>query len=74
MTQIEKDSLREGDVKKYLLGSVLSGGGGSPAKNTAAGWADMVDAFQNEALSTRLGIPMIYGVDAVHGHGNLANA
>ena len=74
MTQIVKDTLRAGDVKNYLLGSVLSGGGGSPSKNTAKGWADMVDAFQNEALSTRLGIPMIYGVDAVHGHGNLANA
>jgi len=74
MTQIVKDNLNAGEVKYYLLGSVLSGGGGSPATNTAAGWADMVDAFQNEALSTRLGIPMIYGVDAVHGHGNLANA
>jgi len=74
MTQIVKDTLHAGEVKYYLLGSVLSGGGGSPATNTAAGWADMVDAFQNEALSTRLGIPIIYGVDAVHGHGNLANA
>lgn len=74
MTQIVKDTLKAGEVKYYLLGSVLSGGGGSPSNNTAAGWADMVDAFQNEALSTRLGIPMIYGVDAVHGHGNLVDA
>ncbi len=34
----------------------------------------MVDTFQNEALSTRLGIPILYGVDAVHGHNNLKNA
>ena len=74
MTQIVKDNLNAGEVKYYLLGSVLSGGGGSPADNTPAGWADMVDGFQKEALSTRLGIPMIYGVDAVHGHGNLSNS
>ncbi len=74
MTQIEKGSLKAGDVSGLFLGSVLSGGGGSPAQNTASGWADMVDTFQNEALSTRLGIPVLYGVDAVHGHNNLKNA
>jgi len=74
MTQIEKGSLKTGDVALLFLGSVLSGGGGSPAQNTAADWADMVDTFQNEALSTRLGIPILYGVDAVHGHNNLKNA
>ncbi len=74
MTQIEKGSLRGGDVRDLFLGSVLSGGGASPSKNDPAGWADMVDAFQAEALATRLGIPMIYGVDSVHGHNNLKNA
>jgi beta-glucosidase-like glycosyl hydrolase len=34
----------------------------------------MVDAFQTAALSTRLGIPIIYGVDAVHGHNNVYGA
>jgi beta-glucosidase len=74
MTQIEKGSLGPGAVAKYYLGSVLSGGGGSPVPNTAENWAKMVDKFQEEALSTRLGIPIIYGVDAVHGHGNLKGA
>ncbi len=74
MTQIEKGSLKAGDVATFFLGSVLSGGGGSPARNTAADWADMVDGFQKEAFSTRLGIPILYGVDAVHGHNNLKNA
>lgn len=74
MTQIEKGSLRTGDVAKYYLSSVLSGGGGSPATNNAESWAKMVNAFQDEALSTRLAIPMLYGVDAVHGHGNLYGA
>ncbi len=71
MTQLEKGSARPGTVREFFLGSVLSGGGGSPDPNMADAWADMVDAFQAEALETRLAIPIIYGVDSVHGHGNL---
>ncbi len=74
MTQVEKNSVQPGDITRYFIGSILSGGGGSPANNTAAGWYAMVESFQKEALATRLGIPLIYGVDAVHGHGNLRNA
>jgi beta-glucosidase len=53
---------------------VLSGGGSVPADNTATGWADMVDGFQRQALATRLQVPIIYGVDAVHGHNNVVGA
>jgi beta-glucosidase len=53
---------------------VLSGGGSVPDPNTPAAWADMVDTFQRAALQTRLGIPILYGVDSVHGHGNLLGA
>ncbi len=74
MTQVENNSIQWGDIKKYFIGSILSGGGGSPENNTAEAWAGMVDGFQQEALTTRLGIPIIYGVDAVHGHGNLRGA
>jgi beta-glucosidase len=56
------------------LGSVLSGGGSVPADNTPEAWADMVDRYQEAALATPLGIPLIYGVDSVHGHGNLQGA
>jgi len=56
------------------LGSVLSGGGSVPASNTPEAWADMVDRYQRAALQTRLGIPLLYGVDSVHGHGNLDGA
>src|SRR6266545_5698553 len=48
--------------------------GSPPTPNTPAAWADMVDAFQARALQTRLRIPLIYGVDSVHGHGNLVGA
>ncbi|HEX9332862.1 MAG TPA: glycoside hydrolase family 3 N-terminal domain-containing protein [Anaerolineales bacterium] len=74
MTQVEKNSIKSGDITKYYIGSILSGGGGSPSENTPQTWYAMVEGFQNEALKTRLQIPIIYGVDAVHGHGNLLNA
>ena len=74
MTQVEKDSIQAGDITRYYIGSILSGGGGAPKENSAQGWYAMVEGFQNEALTTRLEIPIIYGVDAVHGHGNMLNA
>lgn len=49
-------------------GSVLSGGGSVPAKEASPEtWINMVNEFQKGSLATRLGIPMIYGIDAVHG-------
>ncbi|CAI0452427.1 unnamed protein product [Linum tenue] len=55
--------------------SVLSGGGSVPSpKASAAAWVNTVNGLQKGALSTRLGIPMIYGIDAVHGHNNVYNA
>jgi beta-glucosidase len=76
MTQAERGAVSDDPtlVATWRLGSVLSGGGSTPADNTPEGWADMVDAFQAQALDTRLGIPLIYGVDSVHGHGNLVGA
>lgn len=62
------------DIARYGLGSVLSGGGSGPAINDPRQWADMIDGYQKAALSTRLGIPIIYGVDAVHGHNNVRGA
>ena len=74
LTQVEKNSIAPGDITKYYIGSILSGGGGSPETNTPQGWYAMVKGFQDEALATPLKIPMIYGVDAVHGHGNMKDA
>ena len=76
MTQIEKNSLTsDNDISTYLLGSLLSGGGGAPdTGNLPEDWANMYDRFQAEALSTRLGIPLIFGVDSVHGHSNVYGA
>ena len=71
MTQVEKDSIQPGDIHTYFIGSILSGGGGSPPKNTIEAWTEMIDALQEEAVTTRLGSPILYGLDAIHGHGNL---
>jgi beta-glucosidase len=74
MTQIVKESIGADSIQDYFLGSVLSGGGGHPYINTIDNWAKMTDGFQSEALSTRLAIPVIYGVDAIHGHAELYGA
>jgi beta-glucosidase len=76
MTQAERGAVTDdpGLVTTWKLGSLLSGGGSTPTPNTPEAWADMVDGFQSRALRTRLQIPLIYGVDSVHGHGNLVGA
>ena len=74
MTQAERASDRRRHVarsRRDNLGSVLSGGGSVPTPNTPTAWADMVDRYQRAALATRLHIPLIYGVDTVHGDGNM---
>lgn len=62
------------DLSTYHIGSLLSGGGEAPANNTPRGWADFTDIFQSYALSTPLQIPILYGIDAVHGHNNVIGA
>ncbi|MER6784191.1 glycoside hydrolase family 3 N-terminal domain-containing protein [Streptomyces sp. NPDC000658] len=75
MTQAERAAVGEGaDVTAYELGSLLSGGGSTPTPNTPAAWARMIDGFQLRTRATRLQIPLVYGVDAVHGHNNLVGA
>ncbi|WP_157430701.1 glycoside hydrolase family 3 protein [Actinomadura macra] len=74
MTQAERLESDEADVTAYRLGSVLSGGGSVPEPNVPEAWADMYDALQRAALRTPLGIPILYGVDAVHGHANVVGA
>ncbi|MFD3438176.1 glycoside hydrolase family 3 N-terminal domain-containing protein [Streptomyces sp. NPDC058685] len=72
MTQAERNALKsQGDIAAYDLGSLLSGGGSVPTPNAPEAWAKMVDAYQLRAQATRFQIPLIYGVDAVHGHNNV---
>ena len=74
MTQPEQDQVLKnpGDMQKYFIGSVLSGGNSDPAEgNGLEAWTDLYDKVQEEAIKTRLAIPVLYGIDAVHGHSNV---
>ncbi|XP_062173387.1 uncharacterized protein LOC133878851 isoform X2 [Alnus glutinosa] len=75
MVQIERLNATADVMKNYLIGSILSGGGSVPApKASPQQWVEMVNELQKGSLGTRLGIPMIYGIDAVHGHNNVYQA
>ena len=75
MTQVDRQFLNDlSDISRYGLGSLLSGGGSTPGTNEPKAWAEMYDGYQREALKTRLQIPLIYGIDAVHGHNNVVGA
>ena len=75
MTQLDRRFLRsDEDLIKFGIGSILSGGGSVPEDNTIEGWANMYNHYQDVALSSRLKIPIIYGIDAVHGHNNVPGA
>jgi beta-glucosidase len=75
MTQIDQQFLDTiQDIADYGIGSLLSGGGSHPDTNHFEAWTDLYDEYQRVALSSRLGIPLIYGIDAVHGHNNVHGA
>jgi beta-glucosidase len=75
MTQADHASLKSpSDVDALFLGSVLSGGDSELPDVSAKAWLAHTQALQNRALGTRLGIPLIYGIDAVHGHSNVKGA
>ncbi|MCX5633780.1 MAG: glycoside hydrolase family 3 C-terminal domain-containing protein [Phycisphaerae bacterium] len=76
MIQAEHGGLKDiTDVEKYYLGSLLSGGSSDPENgNSLQAWTDLYDNYQKHALKTRLGIPLLYGIDAVHGHNNVFGA
>jgi beta-glucosidase len=76
MVQVDSAALKDkADVQNYFLGSVLSGGTSDPASgNTVQDWLKFVGEFQAHALQTRLKIPLLYGIDAVHGHNNVDGA
>jgi len=75
MALVEKNSVHDTqDISVYGLGGMLSGAGGKPANNTPQGWFEMVQGYAEASRSSRLGIPVLYGVDAIHGHSNIPGA
>ena len=71
ITGLQKDPA---DITDYFIGSILSGGDSDPSTNYTATWAALHDSLQSYALKTRLKIPIIYGIDAVHGNNNIYGA
>ncbi len=77
MTQAERMSVTPAEVGAYHLGSVLSGGGSCPGQNLPVDWVAMNDAYWAASMDSghgRLPIPILYGVDAIHGHANVRGA
>jgi beta-glucosidase len=78
--QAEIGSVTADDVRRYHLGSVLNGGGSHPGGEKyarIADWVALADAFWEASTDTGdggQGIPVIWGSDAVHGHGNVIGA
>ncbi len=78
--QAEIRSVTPRDVRRFDLGSVLNGGGSFPDENKNASpesWLALADAFHEASTDTSdggVGIPVIWGVDAVHGHNNVIGA
>ncbi|KAG2669997.1 hypothetical protein I3843_14G062700 [Carya illinoinensis] len=77
MAMIERRVGTYDAIKGLSIGAMMSGGGSGPfgkVKTKSSDWADMVDRFQKSALDSRLGIPLIYGIDAIHGNNNIYGA
>ncbi|WP_437975345.1 exo 1,3/1,4-beta-D-glucan glucohydrolase [Sorangium sp. So ce295] len=83
MVQPEILAITPDQVREYHIGSVLNGGGSWPGRSkhaTVADWVDLADAYYAASIDTsgapgeHLGIPVIWGVDAVHGHNNVIGA
>jgi beta-glucosidase len=76
MTQPEQNELKDpADVENYFVGSLFSGGSSDPKEgNSLKAWTDLYERLQARTRNTRLKIPILYGIDAVHGHNNVLDA
>jgi len=77
LLQPERQFITPEEVKKYHIGSVLSGGGSVPGDNKPEDWIKMNDAYWAASMEedeNHLAIPLIYGVDAIHGNTNVIGA
>ncbi len=81
MIQADIASITPAELRTYKLGSILAGGNAAPGDNvhaTPQAWLDLTDAFYRASLSatgtTHEPIPILFGIDAVHGHAKIAGA
>ena len=77
MLLVEQASLGDiNNLERFHIGALLSGGafGAARCQQQRQGWANLIAGYQNRALQTRLKIPLIYGIDAIHGNNNVPGA
>ncbi len=77
LIQADISAITPGDLARYPLGSILAGGNSGPygdERASAAKWHQLVGEFRAASRSSGAGIPILFGVDAVHGHSNLPSA
>ena len=76
MVQAERGNITPNQVAQYGIGSILSGGGSHPSayNNTVDDWYEMYEEYQESALLSSSKVPIIYGIDAVHGNNNVYGA
>ena len=77
LIQADISAIAPEDLRQYPLGSILAGGNSGPygdERATAAKWAQLVNAFRDVSRTSGAGVPILFGVDAVHGHSNLPQA
>lgn len=77
LIQADISAITPEDLNRYPLGSILAGGNSGPfgdERASADKWKQLVDAFRDVSRKSGAGIPILFGVDAVHGHSNLPGA
>jgi beta-glucosidase len=77
LIQADISAIKPSDLEAYPLGSILAGGNSGPygdERADASRWARMVSEYREASRKAGAGIPILFGVDAVHGHSNLPGA
>ena len=77
VVQGDISSVTPADLARYPLGSILAGGNSGPygdERADAATWARMVNDYRAASMKAGAGVPILFGVDAVHGHSNVPGA
>lgn len=77
MTQAERMTCTPDQARQFHIGSILSSAGSSPENNSPEGWVAMNEAYWQASTKvdhSHLGIPILYGLDAVHGNNNVLGA
>ena len=72
--QSERAQTSNAQVMQYAPGSIYSQGGSAPTNNSPQGWADMINGYRSASRMSAHGIPIIYGLDSVHGLGPVKGA